>query len=389
MNRSQNLVCDILLTLLICIISASFASAEQSPLVERHVVVFGEEGRFGGWPANHGMWSWGNELLVGLSIGTHKDLGDERHNIDREKPEHHVLARSVDGGATWSIEYPAEKGMLINEGGMRHGITDPEHTEPKPKPITKPLDFTHPDFCMTLRLQDTNGGQSRLYHSYDRGENWKGPFRVPDLGQAGVMARTDYIVNGPKDCHVMLTVSKTTGREGRVVCARTVDGGLSWKLLSYVGPELNGFSIMPSTVRLTKTGLITTTRRREGDGEKRHRWIDSWRSTDDGANWKPLGAAVDDVGEGNPPSLTRLRDGRLCLTYGDRKPPYQMCAKLSDDNGDTWSDSIVLRTGGGGRDMGYPRTMQRPDGKIVTVYYFTPNDSAYRQVVATIWTPNI
>jgi hypothetical protein len=35
--------------------------------------------------------------------------------------------------------------------------------------------------------------------------------------------------------------------------------------------------------------------------------------------------------------------------------------------------------------MGYPRTLQRPDGKIVTLYYMYPNDSPYRRIVATIW----
>ena len=37
----------------------------------------------------------------------------------------------------------------------------------------------------------------------------------------GVMARTDYIVNGPDDCHVFLTASKKNRREGRVFCGRT------------------------------------------------------------------------------------------------------------------------------------------------------------------------
>ena len=32
-----------------------------------HVKVYCEAGRFGGWPANHGIWSWGNEILVGYS----------------------------------------------------------------------------------------------------------------------------------------------------------------------------------------------------------------------------------------------------------------------------------------------------------------------------------
>ena len=58
----------------------------------KHVKVYAEAGRFGGWPANHGLWSWGDEILVGFSAGYYKDLG-ERHHIDHDKPEEHLLAQ--------------------------------------------------------------------------------------------------------------------------------------------------------------------------------------------------------------------------------------------------------------------------------------------------------
>lgn len=374
------------LTCVIIALVASVAGATD-PKVERHVVVFGEEGQFGGWPANHGIWSWGDEILVGFSIGSHQDLGDERHNIDRNKPEYHALARSLDGGETWTVEHPNDHGMLINAGGMRHGTQDPKHRESPPRPITDPIEFTHPDFCMTLRFGDVDGGKSRLYFSYDRGHHWEGPFMVPALGQPGIMARTDYLVNGQHDCHFFLTASKKNSQEGRVFCARTTDGGLNWKFLSYVGQEPHGFSIMPSTVRLSPETLVMTTRRRAADDEPKHRWIDTWKSDDNGESWQSLGNAVDDLGEGNPPAMIRLADGRLCLTYGVRKAPYEMQAKFSRDEGDTWSEPVVLQTGGGGRDLGYPRTLQRPDGKIVTLYYFTPRESEFRRILATIWDP--
>ncbi len=372
---------------LVCVVAWHPFAIAGEPSVERHVVVFGQEGMFGGWPANHGMWRWGEEILVGFSTGIHKDLGEERHNIDREKPEHHVLARSLDGGLTWKMEYPAERGMLINEGGMRHGTTDPAHQEPEPVPIREPIEFTHADFCMTLRFQDVDGGNSRLYYSYDRGHDWRGPFIVPSFGQPGIMARTDYLVSGPRDCHVFLTASKSNHEEGRVICGRTTDGGLNWEFVAYVGPEPQGFSIMPSTVRLSPEHLLMCTRRREGPGEPKLRYIDTWQSRDNGASWASLGNAVPDVGEGNPPALLRLRDDRLCLTYGLRKAPFEIHARFSGDDGRTWSEPFVLQTGGGGRDLGYVQSLERADGKIVTVYYFYPSDDPHRRIIATIWDP--
>ena len=87
--------------------------------------------------------------------------------------------------------------------------------------------------------------------------------------------------------------------------------------------------------------------------------------------------------------MIRLADGRICLTYGVRAAPYRMCAKLSSDGGKTWSKEIVLRDDGGGRDIGYPRSVQQSDGKIVTVYYFWDKKTGpERYIAATIWDVN-
>ena len=47
----------------------------------QHVMVYHQPGRFGGWPANHGIWSWGNEILVGFSAGLFQGsrAGASRH----------------------------------------------------------------------------------------------------------------------------------------------------------------------------------------------------------------------------------------------------------------------------------------------------------------------
>src|ERR1700693_4801064 len=40
-----------------------------APRVIEQVTVFFEPVRFGGWPANHGIWVWGNEIVVGFGGG--------------------------------------------------------------------------------------------------------------------------------------------------------------------------------------------------------------------------------------------------------------------------------------------------------------------------------
>ena len=383
--RRKGVRCGSIIGLLACAaISNLFISDDlHADNTERikHVTVYREKLRFGGWPANHGIWSWGNEILVGFSRGHYKDLGPNRHAIDRERPEEHLFARSLDGGETWSIENPAEKGVIIPYGAALHG-TRPTHLIPK-TPVECPggVEFTHPDFTMTLRMLDNNVGPSLFYYSYDRGKNWNGPYILKVQNIDGIAARTDYIVNDKLDCMLFLTAAKKNGREGRPFCTRTYNGGKSWNFVSWIAPEPKGFSIMPSTVRLSNTTLLTAVRRREGN----IRWIEIYISKDNGKNWRFLSKPASDLGEGNPPSLIRLTDGRLCLSYGYRAEPYGIRAQISSDNANTWSNPLHLRDDGSGRDLGYVRSVQRSDGKIIFVYYFCDKQSPERYIAATIW----
>jgi hypothetical protein len=142
---------------------------------------------------------------------------------------------------------------------------------------------------------------------------------------------------------------------------------------------------MPATVRLSPTDLVTTIRCKELDPPRS--WIDAYASRDDGRSWTLLSTPEPDTGEGNPPSLLRLPDGRLALVYGVRARPYGIRARLSADRGATWTPAIALRDDGSSTDIGYPRSVLRPDGKVVSVYYFTDRAGPDRYIGATIWDP--
>jgi len=392
MNRFvQCVAVPILLVLSACSLGLCAAAGAEAvaPQVVEHVPVYAVDGRFGGWPANHGIWIWGNEIVVGFSAGYYKDLGPGIHAIDRHKPEYHLLARSLDGGHSWSIEDPSRQGVLIGTRGMRHGTVPPGTVEKELSVCPGGIDFTHPDFAMSLRMADVDGGVSRFYVSNDRAHTWKGPFQLPLCGQLGIAARTDYLVNGKDDCMVFVTASKRNGREGRPVCLKTADGGKSWRFVSAIGPEPAGYAIMPSTVRLSPAEILTTIRCHEKDHSsgKEDAWIDAYLSRDNGQSWHYLNRPAPDLGEGNPPALLRLRDGRLCLIYGVRKAPFRIEARLSHDGGNSWTTPFVLRGDGASRDLGYPRAVERVDGKVVAVYYFHDKSRVERTIQATIWDP--
>ena len=91
---------------------------------------------------------------------------------------------------------------------------------------------------------------------------------------------------------------------------------------------------------------------------------------------------------GNPPSMVNLNDGRLVVTYGFRSDPYGIRAKISKDEGKTWGDEVLLRKDGRNWDLGYTQTVQRTDGKLVTVYYYSTRENPEQFIAATIWDPS-
>ena len=89
-------------------------------------------------------------------------------------------------------------------------------------------------------------------------------------------------------------------------------------------------------------------------------------SSDGGKTW----ATPHEIGVwGLPSHLLKLRDGRLLMTYGYRRQPFGNLARISENEGQTWSEPIAISDDGIGGDLGYPSTIQREDGTLVTVWY--------------------
>jgi hypothetical protein len=347
---------------------AAGAAGQESLPVVRHVEVYNQPDRFAGWPANNGMWSWGNEIVLGFTLGYHKEKSG--HTIDSDRPSQPRQARSLDGGVTWAIEPPS----YLNENGQ----------ERPPRDFSGRYDFTDADFAARFR-------NDRFYFSQDRCRTWQGPFVLPTFDRPGLLARTDYIVEGPQQLSAFVAAEKESGGEGQPLCIRTTDGGANWRLVGWIGrqpPSGYGYAIMPATVALDQHAYLSIIRRGGVfDGQKRW-WLEAFLSPDHGRSWYMLAQPQID-NAGNPATLTRLLDGRLALVYGFRRPPYGIRARLSDDQGQTWGPEFILRADGRNWDLGYPRTVQRPDGQLVTAYYFNDHRAKERYIAATIWDPGL
>lgn len=341
----------------------------------RHVMVGNEPGYFYGWPANQGVWQWGDEFLVGL-VKAHYKMDQLHHSRDKSKPSYYLLARSLDGGESWSLEDPDN---FAGDGGT-------------PMKVKDKIQFGHPDFAMRCWANE-------FFISYDRGKTWQGPFLFPDFGLQELTSRTDYLVTGEASCLFFLSAKVENVKaslQDRAFCASTSDGGKTIQFVSWMAETDTIRSVMPSTVRLAENHLVSALRRRydptpsQGYALQKN-WIDVYQSLDNGASWQFLSKVADTDGgkrNGNPPSMVRLNDGRLCVTYGYRGIPYSIRARISDDNGKTWGKEIMLRDDPLTNDIGYTRSVVRSDGKVVTIYYYTSEQNVEQHIAATIWDPN-
>ena len=361
----------------------------------KHIVIFKAKNRYAGWPANYGIWSWGNEIVTGFSLGFIDKNAIGLHPRDTKRPFKSLQARSIDGGITWKNQpppllIPGNIGSISSEEHMDFSYGSVFERINSPTPHPGGIDFSHPDFAMLCARSGLESeAESWFYTSTNRCSSWEGPFILPMFEQVGIAARTDYLTYGnpnPDKATLFLTSTKSNGKEGRVLCAETIDGGKSFQFLSWLRQDPKGFDIMPSSVIINSENMITAVRSRNSSGNKNR--IDLYKSEDNGRKWFFISTAVKDTGRGgNPPSLIQLRDGRLCLLYGYRDYPYGIRFIISEDNGYSWTKENVLRDDGGDSDIGYPRAIQRSDGKVVVVYYFNNSSQPERYIAATIFNP--
>lgn len=351
-----------------------------------HYTVFRDPARYAGWPANYGMWGWGEELVLCFTLGF-PDPNGGFHARDRNRPFTAMQARSLDGGASWNIVEAPLPGAI--------GLATFEHQEPVvADAIAAPsfiqlerMEFDHPEFAaMCGRTGLRTGAKSWFYTSDDRCQSWQGPFEIPMFSQLGIAARTDWLIDGPRSATLMLTATKPDGEEGRVFAARTADGGQSFDFISWVDEAPPGFQIMPSSLRLSSSTILTAVRSR--GISRRANWIDIYRSDDNAESWVHVSRPVEDTGDGgNPAAMELLPDGRIVLVYGLRAAPYGIYAVVSESSGSKWSKQIEIRSGAGSHDIGYPKCIVKEDGSVVATYYYNDRPDGERYIAASIFRP--
>ena len=87
----------------------------------------------------------------------------------------------------------------------------------------------------------------------------------------------------------------------------------------------------------------------------------------------------------HPGNLLRLKDGRILFTCGSRINGFLgVFARISIDEGRSWSDPFILIDDCLSRDSGYPSTVELENGNFLTAYYVKASTAHNRYHMATV-----
>ncbi len=199
-----------------------------------------------------------------------------------------------------------------------------------------------------------------LIRSTDGGRSWSN--RIPTM------------VNSPhgpiqlQDGRLLYAGKQLWTEEKRIGVCESKDDGLTWQWLAEISPrpgdDAKGSFHELHAVEAADGTLIAHIRNHNAADKG---WTLQTESVDGGRTWSVPHA----VCFGLPSHLLRLRDNRLVMSYGHRRPPFGNQARISSDNGKTWGEPIILSGDGKGGDLGYPSTVELADGTLLTVWYET------------------
>ena len=352
-----------------------------------NVVVYRNEDCFCGWPFNGGFWKFADgELAAGFIRGRCDYTRPEtlKHDVADNRYGEQVIVYSKDGGRTWP------------EDGLVSVYRRPEFDAlTKSAPLADDSQISYDPkadgYCLLsgygIPPSDAPANQFVMV-SPDRGKNWSQPVRLREYDFTTLGGRPSYVV---RDDGMVLLFGH--GRRGASPSIPTIfcstDGGASWGIMGEIvpTPQLPN-AIMPYPLILSDGRIVAAVRRQFPHVQDAYTQV--YVSADGGLSWAFL-SRVTEVGA--PASLTELGDGRVVCVYGYRRRPWGIRARVSADGCATWGEEIVLRDDGGSWDLGYPRTHLRPDGMLVSVYYFNSREDEVQQtggvrhIAASIWRP--
>jgi hypothetical protein len=338
-----------------------------------------DDGYYCGWPTLAKRKS--GELLVVYSGGRHA------HVCPFGRVE---LIRSQDKGKTWSWPQTLLDSPIDDRDA---GIVETSHGSLLVTTFTS-LAY-EPILQLAEEKKDWEAAELNRWRSAHR--RLSAEQREAELGvwimrstDGGVSwsSRSRCLVNSPhgpiqlRDGRLLYAGKDLWGEGNRVGVTASDDDGQTWTWLADIptrpGDDAKQYHELHAVE--TNSGRIVAHIRNHNDQNARE--ILQCHSTDGGLTWSTPRAI--DVW-GLPSFLLRLSDGRLLMSYGYRREPFGNQARISEDQGESWSEPISISDDGTSWDIGYPSTVQLDDGSLFTVWYERTSQSARTVLRGRAW----
>jgi len=341
-----------------------------APTVRVHStrVISRDDGYYCGWPT---LTRRSNGQLLVVWSG-----GREQHVCPFGRVD---FMKSDDEGKTWSWPRTLLDGAIDDRDA---GVLETANGSLLVTTFTS-LAYVDYELKKAIRQKDTERGWPK-----DRLQNWLAVHerlnekqRQDELGQwmirstdGGITWSERYpsIVNSPhgpiqlSDGRQLYAGVKLWDPSRTVGVCQSVDDGQSWTWLAEIptrpGDDAKNYHELHAVE--VGDGTIIVQIRNHNTADNRETL--QCESKDGGKTWTiPHSIGV----WGLPSHLLRLSDGRLLMSYGHRRKPFGIQARLSQDSGESWSEPLSIASDGVGGDLGYPSTVELSGGRLLTVWY--------------------
>lgn len=233
-----------------------------------------------------------------------------------------------------------------------------------------------------------------IIRSHDHGMTWdspiminmfKGPYPSPygkiltldDKSMLMTLYTKDNFLNIP------MPVAGSQGQYAYTL--RSLDDGKTWNQISLLGAGFDETALVQTrgseilAIMRSNPGAKIGTTRQALYLTRSHDYAKTWSSPERITKEQEI-----------PADLIELPDGRIVLTHGQRNYPMGVQAVVSSDGGRSFNltDRLALAWFANNRDIGYPSSLVRKDGKILTLYYQMDdptNQPQSAKCLALIW----
>jgi hypothetical protein len=346
-----------------------------------HAIVYRREDEFCAWTYTRGFWETGDGELIqnfdALTVAYEDPDAISHDNIFATSTgTKMVTVRSTNRGRTWDGDNPGINGLTA--GGA----------SATPFAEMGPIDYLDKNVLLSSFSAGfgSPSGRATIRVSKDAGRTWSGASPIALDGLQSLTALNSYLVRPDGRCLLFMFEVSADGWNRRPLVYGSLDGGTEFHFMSFITDERDpkaqakgdwqsSFAygghrwFYPRATMMPNGRILCTLRcQRSPTGDM---WTEVYKSDDGGRTWSFL-SRVNDFGA--PGSLVRMSDGRLVVVYGYRLRNYGIRAVVSEDEGRTWGNELIVRDDGGSWDLGYPNAWEVEPGKVGCIYYFNSKD---------------